>query len=82
MDLSMHRWIYRRMAEWTSIPMESLGPDPQRKRALMSIYQMHVPLKRLAFRLGFLKGMKLAEDSHWQERKAQSLWRSAVEKTD
>ena len=35
----------------------------------MAFYQMHVPLKRLAFRLGFLKGLKLTEDSRagWNE---------------
>ena len=43
----------------------------------MNIYQMHVPLKRLAFRLGFLKGVKLAEDAHWQERKTEGLWQMA-----
>jgi hypothetical protein len=45
----------------------------------MTIYQMHVPLKRLAFRLGFLRGIDLVDDAHWQERRPASLWRKIVE---
>ena len=78
MDEPMHRWIYQRLREWAAVPAESLGEGDARQRILMNLYQMHVPLKRLAFRLGFLKGMKLAEDAHWQERQAESLWRNII----
>src|SRR5207253_8054982 len=69
MDAPMMQHIYRRLQEWTTVPAETLGRvggGEARQRMVMSIYQMHMPLKRLAFRLGFLKGIKLAEDSHWQ----------------
>jgi hypothetical protein len=81
MDVSLHRWIYERLKEWTAVPAAALQalPGPQRQQVLMNIYQMHVPLKRLAFRLGFIKGMKMAEDLHWQERKAEGLWRGVVQ---
>jgi hypothetical protein len=78
MDAPMHRWIYQRMQAWTGVPAETLGTGAARERLLMRLYQMHVPLKRLAFRLGFLKGMKLAEDSRWLERKTEGLWRSVL----
>jgi hypothetical protein len=81
MDALMHRWIYQRMKDWTSVPAEALqGLAPeQRSQTLMGIYQMHVPLKQLAYRLGFLHGMKMAEDCHWQERKAEGLWRAVIQ---
>jgi hypothetical protein len=44
----------------------------------MTIYQMHVPLKRLAFRLGYLRGLELMEDARWEERKPSGLWRAAA----
>jgi hypothetical protein len=80
MDAPMHRWIYQRMQDWAAVPAQTLQtlPCDQRQRILLNIYQMHIPLKRLAFRLGFLKGMKLAEDCHWQERKIEGLWRSVI----
>jgi len=78
MDLSMHRWVYERLASWASLPAESLGTPPMRSQMLTTIYQMHVPLKRLAFRLGFLRGMELADDVHWKDRQPASLWKSAV----
>jgi len=79
MDGAMHRWIYQRMREWTTVPAETLCTGDARQPLLLNIYQMHIPLKRLAFRLGFLKGLMLAEDSHWQERKSDSLWRDVVQ---
>jgi hypothetical protein len=78
MDAAMHRWIYQRMQEWAVLPATALGEGEQRLRTLMAVYQMHMPLKRLAFRLGFLKGLKLTEDSHWMERKAEGLWRKVT----
>ena len=83
MDGAMHRWIFERIKEWTTVPAQSLDvlPPERRRQILMDIYQMHVPLKRLAFRLGFLKGMKLAEDLHWEERKTEGLWRAVVQQS-
>ncbi len=78
MDRGMHQWIYRRLADWARMPESLLGSEANRRQMLMTIYQMHIPLKRLAFRLGFLRGLELIDDSRWQERKPQSLWRSVV----
>lgn len=78
MDGPMHRWIYQRIQEWTKVPAETLGTGDARQRLLLNIYQMHIPLKRLAFRLGFLKGLQLAEDAHWQQRKPEGLWRKVL----
>jgi hypothetical protein len=82
-DHALHRWIYQRMQEWTQVPAAELSglSSVRRRQVLESIYQMHVPLKRMAFRLGFLKGMKMAEDSRWQERKAEGLWRVVLQET-
>ena len=63
------------------LPEDVLGTEGEasRQRMLMTIYQMHVPLKRLAFRLGFLRGMELVDDARWLERQPQGLWRKIVE---
>jgi hypothetical protein len=74
-DRAMHAWIYRRMQEWNDLPAETLGTGEARQRMLMTIYQMHVPLKRLAFRQGFLRGMELRDDRRWKERVSVGAWR-------
>ena len=78
LDRPMHQWIYRRLQEWAALPERALGDGEQRQRTLMAVYQMHIPLKRLAFRLGFIKGLALAGDERWQERKPEGLWRAIV----
>ncbi len=75
-DLPSHAWIYRRMQEWNALPATSLGPD--RDRLLMTVYQMHIPLKRLAFRLGFLRGLNMVDDARWQSRTAAGSWKQAL----
>ena len=76
-DLPSHAWIYRRMQEWNALPAAST-PGPDRDRLLMTLYQMHVPLKRLAFRLGFIRGLELRDDAHWKDRKPVGLWKKAI----
>jgi hypothetical protein len=78
MDRSLHEWIYRRLSEWAAMPEECVGSGEVRNRMLMTIYQMHVPLKRLAFRLGFLRGLELVDDAHWEARRPAGLWRKVV----
>lgn len=81
LDAPMHRWIHERMSAWAAEPEQALPAEPhQRKMLLETIYQMHVPLKRLAFRLGFLRGMDLADDARWKERAVQGQWRAVVER--
>ena len=75
MDGASHGWVYGRLKEWAELPEEVLGAGDGRERMLMTIYQMHVPLKQLAFRLGYLRGMELVEDARWLERQPRGLWR-------
>ncbi len=79
LDKPMHQWIYKRLAEWAALPASTLGQGDTRQRTLMTIYQMHIPLKRLAFRLGFLRGLELLDDSHWQKRTPAALWKKHLE---
>ncbi len=79
MDLPMHRWIYARLQEWSARPASTLNSLTDRGLTLTTIYQMHIPLKRLAFRLGFLRGLDLVDDAHWQERTPTGLWRKHLE---
>jgi GT2 family glycosyltransferase len=74
-DLPMHEWIYRRMQEWNDLPASELGTGASRERLLMTLYQMHVPLKRFAFRQGFLRGLQLRDDGRWKERVATRAWK-------
>ncbi len=78
MDSAMHGFIYHRLKDWEKLPEETLGTGEARQRTLMTIYQMHIPLKRLAYRLGYLRGLELTDDTHWQDRQPQSLWRKIV----
>jgi hypothetical protein len=78
-DGAMHRWIFQRTRAWATLDEGALGAGEARTRLLETIYQMHVPLKRLAFRLGFLRGMTLVEDARWQERVPAGLWRERIE---
>jgi len=78
MDALAHRWIWQRMDEWAEQPDGTLGNGKEREQTLTLLYQMHIPLKRLAFRLGFLRGLELRDDAHWRERKPVGLWRTAA----
>lgn len=75
LDAPMHQWIHSRLAEWATLPATTLGTGDSRQRTLLTIYQMHIPLKRLAFRLGFLRGLDLTDDTHWLDRTPQALWK-------
>jgi hypothetical protein len=79
MDSATHRWTYRRLKEWIDLPAAELGKGAARQRMLNTIYQLHVPLKRLSFRLGFLRGMEMTDDRCWQDRKPASLWKKMLE---
>ncbi len=81
MDGASHRWVYRRLRDWAGLPESVLGAasSSETQRLKPTIYQMHIPLKRLAFRLGFLRGLELLDDAHWQERQPAGLWKRVVE---
>ncbi|HUO06706.1 MAG TPA: glycosyltransferase family 2 protein [Phycisphaerae bacterium] len=78
LDRAMHGWIYKRMQEWNSLPATALGMGNERDRLVMALYQMHVPLKRFAFRAGFLQGLQWREDGRWQERRSIGTWKKAL----
>jgi hypothetical protein len=80
MDGPSHRWTYRRFCDWAAHSQSVLGEErgEERKRLLATLYQMHIPLKRLAFRLGFLRGLELMDESRWLERGSRSLWKDMV----
>ena len=59
-------------------PATVLGTGPGRANMLHTFFQLHMPLKRLAFRLGFLRGVELMDDRNWEQRKPTGLWRSVV----
>lgn len=75
MDVAMHGYIWSRLQDWAAQPAAVVGTGPLRQQTLGAIYQMHIPLKRLAFRLGFLHGLELTDDTHWQQRQPQGLWK-------
>ncbi len=78
MDIPSHRYILNRLAAWQTQPATILGTGPTRQLTLGTIYQMHIPLKRLAFRLGFLRGLQLLDDAQWQQRVPQGLWKQCM----
>lgn len=76
MDRAMHRFIYSRLQEWVDLPIAAAGEGIERQRLLNTLYQLHIPLKRLAFRLGFLRGLELASHRRWLDRAPASLWKA------
>ncbi len=72
MDRQMHQWIYRRLCEWAPRPESDLQSQPDAQALLNALYQMHIPLKRLSFRLGFLRGMNI---SNPDDRVTTGLWK-------
>jgi hypothetical protein len=77
-DPKVYRSLFTRVREKLAQPAETLGQGPERTRGIETLYQLHIPVKLLAFRLGFLRGMELRDDSRWQERKPAGLWRQHV----
>jgi hypothetical protein len=76
-DTSVYRRLYQRLREKLALPAERLGQGPARIRAIETLYQLHIPVKLLAFRLGFLRGMELADDRFWPQRKPICLYPAA-----
>jgi hypothetical protein len=84
MDIAAHRWTYQRLSDWVNEPRPDFGGknpgdcQDATHMLMMALYQMHIPLKRLAFRLGFQRGLELMDDSRWQERGSRGLWKQAI----
>jgi hypothetical protein len=78
-DPGVYRRIYQRLRDNLAQPAETLGTGKARQRAIDSLFQLHIPVKLLAFRAGFVRGMELIDDMHWKERKPAGLWRALME---
>ncbi len=78
-DPSVMRALYKRLAERLAAPAAALGAGDERRRAITSLYQLHLPVKLLAFRLGFVRGLELVDDARWLERRPAGLWRKILE---
>ena len=76
---SMYPALYRKVRQACEMSEQTLGQGETRMSAMTALHQLHIPLKLLAFRLGFLRGLDLVDDEHWQARRAKGLWRSLVE---
>jgi hypothetical protein len=77
-DHSIYQRIYDRMVPQLALPAASLGQGDAACREIDRLYQLHIPVKLLAFRLGFLKGISLVEDSSWRDRNPTGDWRRYV----
>jgi len=56
----------------------TLGVGEVCRQSIQRLYQLHLPLKLLAFRLGLLQGIQWRHDRDWQERRAGGRWRPWV----
>ncbi len=79
-DPSVYQRIYQRLHNNLVLPADTLGEGESRRRAIDALFQLHIPVKLLAFRLGFVRGMDLVDDIHWQARKPAGLWRAMLER--
>jgi hypothetical protein len=79
MDGPVHREAYHILQRWAVEPESRLGDPQSRVMMLSTLYSLHLPLKRLAFRMGFLGGMGTVDDSQWQSRQPQGLWRKILQ---
>lgn len=77
-DTAVYRRLYGHLREQLALSAETLGQGPSRQHGIEKLYQLHIPVKLLAFRLGFLRGLELADDAFWRDRKPAGLWRKYV----
>jgi len=78
MDGPVHAAAYDSLSAWSRQPQSRLGDPESRALTLRALFDLHIPLKRLAFRVGFLKGLQLMQDAQWQMRRSQRLWNQAL----
>jgi hypothetical protein len=78
-DKSLFPPLFQRLQEQFAQPVGVLGQGEARRQAIQRLYQLHLPLKLLAFRLGFLQGMQWLSDKDWFQRRPHSRWRPWVE---
>jgi hypothetical protein len=78
-DKALYPPLFRRLQEQFAQPSNGLGQGDAHRQAIQRLYQLHLPLKLLAFRLGFVQGMQLCHDDNWLQRRPQGLWRPWVE---
>jgi hypothetical protein len=76
---SLYPLLFRRLQGQFAQPGTALGQGAARQSAIQRLFQLHLPLKLLVFRLGFLQGMQWREDQDWLQRRPRGLWRPWVE---
>jgi hypothetical protein len=79
-DFGVYRRMYKGLLDNLEKPAETLGVGETKQRTIDALYQMHMPVKLLAFRAGFVHGMDLIDDVHWKDRKPAGLWRALIKK--
>jgi hypothetical protein len=78
-DPGVYRRIYQRLRDNLAQPADTLGTGKARQRAIDALFQLHIPVKLLVFRVGFVHGMELVDDSHWPQRRPQGLWHKLLQ---
>jgi hypothetical protein len=77
-DKTLYPPLFRHLQEKFTQPANTLGAGEGRTQAIQRLYQLHLPLRLLAFRVGFLQGLKWLQDQDWQRRRPSGLWRPWV----
>lgn len=69
--------MYKQLVRCSQAPAHVLGNEEQASERVRRLFHVHIPLKLMAFRQGFLKGLEIADDD-WKSRKPQGLWRKQM----
>jgi hypothetical protein len=77
-DKGVYPSLFRHLQEQFAQPDAILGQGDVRAQNLHRLHQLHLPLRLLAFRLGFLQGLDWAGDGHWRDRRPTGLWHADV----
>jgi hypothetical protein len=64
-DKSLYPPLFNRLQEQFAQPSSVLGEGEDRRLAIQRLYQLHLPLKLLVFRLGFLQGRQSDSSPLW-----------------
>ena len=73
--------LFRHLQEQCAPPAATLGQGEMCTQVIRRLYQLLMPLRLLAFRVGFLQGRKWTEDHDWLVRRPSGLWRPWVDGT-
>lgn len=77
-DKTAYKALYHHLQTRFAQPANTLDDGEVRDRNIQKFYQLLIPLRLLAFRLGFLEGLEWTEDQDWQKRHPNGRWRQRV----